>query len=289
MLWHDIRDPGDPRLDELAKKYNLHPLHIEDCRNRGQSAKVEPQNNYLFVVLKPLLLGEDYELNSGDLDFFIGPDFLITVQETDCPPVTEMLTRAHAIEAQARPDQLLYRIMDQLVDSYQPLLDLISDQMDHIGEEVVTSPEHSTLERIFDLKRSLIEMRRILANSRDVVGNLLRTEYPGIVHKDTMPFLRDVYDHVMRNLDSIEIYRDLLSSTTELYLTSIANHTNQVMKALTVFGAVATPALVITGMYGMNLKRLPFQDHPHAWGIVMTMIGVVSASVILVLKRLRWL
>jgi magnesium transporter len=143
------------------------------------------------------------------------------------------------------------------------------------------------LEQIFDMKRSLIEMRRVMSNTRDVMGHLLRSEYP-VVQKDLTPFLRDVYDHVMRTLDAIEIHRDLLTTTTELYLSSVANRTNQVMKALTVFGAVATPALVITGMYGMNLKHLPFADHPHSWGIVMTMIAAVSGSVLLVLRKLRW-
>jgi magnesium transporter len=287
MIWYDIRDPQDARLDELAKQYNLHPLHIEDCRNRNQSAKIEPQNGYLFVVLKPLEISESYELTTGDLDFFIGEDFLITVQETDCAPVSQILDRAHTGSETLRPDQLFHRIMDQVIDAYPPILDLISDQMDHIGDEVITSPEPRMLEQIFDMKRSLIEMRRIVANTRDVTGHLLRADYP-IVHKDMMPFFRDIYDHVMRHLDAIEIHRDLISSTTELYLSSVANRTNQVMKALTLFGAVATPALVITGLYGMNLKHLPFADHPHSWGIVIGMIAFVSGAVLLVLRKLHW-
>ena len=287
MVWHDIRDPQDPKLDELAKQYNLHPLHIEDCRNRNQSAKIEPQDGYLFVVLKPLQISEAYELSSSDLDFFIGADFLITVQEGECAPVTLILDRAHPGVEKLRPDQLFHKIMDQVIDSYPTILDLISDQMDHIGDEVITSPEQHMLEQIFDMKRALIEMRRIVANTRDLTGHLLRSDYP-IIRKDMMPFFRDIYDHVMRNLDAIEIHRDLISSTTELYLTSVANRTNQVMKALTVFGAVATPALVITGMYGMNLQHLPFANHPHSWGIVIGMIGVVSGGVLFVLRKLHW-
>jgi magnesium transporter len=287
MVWHDIRDPDDPKLDELAKTYNLHPLHLEDCRNRGQSAKIEPQNGYLFVVLKPLQLDQSYELTSGDLDFFIGPDFLITVQESDCGQVAEMLNRAHSAGANQRPDQLFHRVMDQVVDGYFPILDLISDQVDHIEDDVLTCPEQHMLEQIFGMKRALIEMRRIVANTRDLTGHLLRSEYD-IIHKDMLPFFRDIYDHVMRNLDSIEIHRDLLASTTELYLTSVANRTNQVMKALTLFGAVATPALVITGIYGMNLKHLPFADHPHSWGIVIAMIAGVSGLVLLALRKLQW-
>ena len=103
------------------------------------------------------------------------------------------------------------------------------------------------------------------------------------------PFFRDVYDHVTRNLDSIEIQRDLVTGATELYLSSVANQTNQVMKVLTIFGTVATPAIIITGIYGMNVKHLPFAESPHSWGIVMTMIAIVSWLVLAVLRKLRWL
>ena len=108
----------------------------------------------------------------------------------------------------------------------------------------------------------------MIANTRDVVGHLLRNEFP-LVKQDLSPFLRDVYDHLIRNLDLIEVHRDLLNGATELYLSSVANRTNQAMKVLTVFGTIATPALVITGMYGMNLKQIPFADSPHSWGIVI--------------------
>lgn len=287
MVWHDIRDPKDPQLEELATRYKLHPLHIEDCRNRGQNAKIEAQDGYLFLVFKPVSLNENFELSSSDLDFFLGHDFLITVQEQSCSRISEILDRARVHAAKLRSDQLLHWIVDQLVDSYFPLLDKISDRMDNIEDKIIECPEQQLLEHIFDLKRSLIEMRRILANTRDLVGHLLRNDYPAI-RKDTVPFIRDVYDHVIRSLDNVEIHRDLLSSTTELYLTAVANRTNQVMKALTVFGAVATPALVITGLYGMNLKHLPFQDHPHSWGIVTGMIGAVSGAVLIALRKLHW-
>lgn len=287
MVWHDIRDPRDHLLDELARKHNLHPLHIEDCRNRNQNAKIESQNGYLFVVLKPLELSSELEISSGDLDFFIGPDFLITVQEMECKPISGILDRTRVHGDKVRPDRLFHMIADQLVDSYFPLLDRISSEMDGIQDDVIKCPEQDILERIFDLKRTLIEIRRVLANSRDLLGHLLRNDY-SIIHKETMPFLRDIYDHIVRMLDNVEIQRDLIASATELYLTSVANQTNQVMKALTMFGAVATPALVITGIYGMNLKHLPFADHPHSFGIVVTMIGVVSGTVLIVLRKLHW-
>lgn len=287
MIWHDIRDPNDPQLDELAKKYNLHPLHIEDCRNRNQAAKVEPMNDYLFIVLKPVDMTEEYTLRIADLDFFIGRDWIITVQEDRCETATQALNKVKE-NTNLRADEIFYRVMDVVVDGYQPVIDRVSDHIDEIEDRAIADPDPAMLENVFDLKRVLIQLRRLLANTRDLVGHLLRNEFP-LIGQDLAPFLRDVYDHLIRNLDLIEIHRDLLSGATELYLSSVANRTNQVMKVLTVFGTIATPALVITGVYGMNLKHIPFAESPHSWGIVIGMIALVSVLVLAVLKRWRML
>ena len=288
MIWHDIRDPKDPQLDELAKRYNLHPLHIEDCRNRNQAAKVESMNDYLFIVLKPVDMTEEYNLRIADLDFFIGPGWIITVQEDKCENATEALNKVRSASAKLRSDEVFYRVMDVVVDGYQPVIDRVSDRIDEMEDQAIANPDPGMLENVFDLKRVLIQLRRLLANTRDVVGHLLRNEFP-LIQQDLAPFLRDVYDHLIRNLDLIEIHRDLLSGTTELYLSSVANRTNQVMKVLTVFGTIATPALVITGVYGMNLKHIPFAESPHSWGIVIGMIALVSLLVLAVLKRWKML
>lgn len=274
-------------MDLLAGEYNLHSLHMEDCRNRNQAAKVEAQNKYVFIVLKPVQMDEAYCLHVADLDFFIGSDWLITVQEESCTAVSDALDRAHNSAAN-RPDEVFYRVLDATVDSYQPIIDRVSDRIDEMEDRALADPSPGMLEEVFDLKRALIVLRRIIANTRDVVGHLLRNEF-SLIKSDLAPFFRDVYDHLIRNLDLIEIHRDLLTGTTELYLSSIANRTNQVMKVLTVFGTIATPALVITGMYGMNIPNLPFADHPHSWGIVMGMIGGVSLAMLAGLRLLRML
>jgi magnesium transporter len=206
----------------------------------------------------------------------------------DCASICDTAVRMHSNGSRSRPDQLFYRIMDALVDSYHPLLDTLSDRIDQMEDEAISSPQPALLEEVFGIRRSLIELRRILTNSRDVLGHLQRVEY-NVIGRDLMPFLRDVYDHIIRNLDRVEMERDLLTSTTELYLSSVANRTNQVMKALTVFGALATPALIITGIYGMNLQHLPFAENPQAPAIVVALILGASGLLMLILKLLRWL
>ncbi len=287
MQWHDIRNPNDPLLDRLAKQYGLHPLHIEDCRHRNQSAKIEENGGYLFVVLKTVE-AEDEGLNIGDLDFFLGGDWLITVMEHQCATAIHILDNVKSVSQSLRADQVFYRVMDGLVDSYVPLLDRFNETIDGLEDRVLERPDPATLENIFRAKRSLIELRRVLANMRDVSGHLQRTEND-LIPRDLWPFLRDVYDHLARNLDMVEMQRDLLSGALDIYLSSVANRTNQVMKVLTVLGTVALPALVLSSFYGMNLKHLPWAEHPHAMGIVSGLMVLSTAVVLWVLKRFGWL
>ncbi len=287
MNWYDIRDPKDPELDRLAAEFHLHPLHVEDCRHRGQRAKVEESNGYLFVVLKPAVVKEDGSLEASDLDLFLGRDFLITVQEGCADAVAPMLEHVRANWGAARGDQLLYRIMDGVVDSYLPILDRFSDAIDELQDEVLNDPSPAALARIFSVKRALVEQRRVLSNTRDVTGQLQRIESE-LVGRDMWPFLRDVYDHVARNLDLVETQRDLLNGSLDIYLSSVANRTNQVVKVLTVLGTVALPAVVISSVYGMNLDGLPWKNSPHAFLLVSLFTAGLTAALLVVLRVFRW-
>lgn len=286
--WHDIRNPDDPELDRLAERYGLHPLHIEDCRHRDQRAKVEELDDYIFIVLKPLTPRGEAEVEAFDLDIFLGPAFVITVQEGNCPATAKMLETLRASWGTwTRGDQLLYRIMDGVVDSYLPILDGFSDSIDELEDVVLDRPDPEALQRIFAMKRALITMRRVLGNTRDVAGHLQRTSNE-LIAGDLWPFLRDVYDHVTRQLDLVETQRDLLNGALDIYLSSVSNRMNSVMKALTVIGTIALPAIIVTGMYGMNVDGLPFAHSKYAFAMVG---GVVLGSTILllvILKRLKW-
>ena len=289
MEWYKITDPASPELDQLAERYHLHPLHIEDCRHRNQSAKIEEGEGYLFAVLKVMRLMDDGSLHAADLDVFFGQNFVITVEEEACPEIKSIIQQvSQTPAAPQRSDQVFYRIMDHVVDSYLPILDHFDDLIDALEDEALENPTPDTLSRIFQNKRALAILRRVLVNTRDVTGHLQRTESPYIA-RDMWPFLRDVYDHVARNLDLVEMMRDLLSGALDVYLSSVANRTNQVMKVLTVLSTIALPALVVSGFYGMNVKGLPAADS--AYGVVMVILLMVGCTVLLlyVLKHFRWL
>lgn len=287
MIWHDLRDPNDPELDVLAERYHLHPLHIEDCRHRDQRAKVDEGPDYLFVVLKPVHVTQNGELDITDLDLFLGQDYLITVQEGECPTVRAHLDQLRAAPKNSRADQLFYKVADGVADAYSPVLDWFNETIDSIEEAVLEKPSPATLQRIFETKRGLIELRRHLSNMRDVAGHLQRLE-TSLIQSDLFPFMRDIYDHLARNMDMVEMQRDLLTGAMDVYLSSVANRTNQVMKVLTVLGTIALPAIVISGIYGMNTKGLPFINSPYGSEIALGIMALATVVLLIMLKKFDW-
>jgi magnesium transporter len=284
VIWHDLRDPNDRELDVLAERFHLHPLHIEDCRHGNQRAKIEEGADYLFVVLKPVHISKSGEVQITDLDLFLGHDYLITVQEGDCPTVRGYLDQLRAGGNQSRPDQLFYKVVDGVVDAYLPVLDWFHETIDTLEDAVLKDPSPLTLQRILEAKRGLIELRRVLSNMRDVAGQFQRLE-TDLIHRDLWPFLRDVYDHLARNLDMAEMQRDLLTGSMDIYLSSVANRTNQVMKVLTVLGTIALPSIVISGFFGMNTKDLPFMHSPHGSAIALGLMSAATVVLLVVLKK----
>lgn len=280
LSWFDVDDPASPALDELAKRFSLHELQIEDCRNRPQRAKTDDYGGYIFSILK-YIAGKDEELQWGDLDIFLGRDFLITVHRGGCASI-EQTAKAVGEYHVARLDQIFYRLVDGVVDQYMPLLDDISEQVADLESVVLEHPDPEMLRRIFRLKRKLISFRRIAAEMREVVNSLIRVDQ-GPLGDDLDPYFRDVYDHLMRAVDLIESYRDLLTGTLDIYLSAVANRTNEVMKILTIWGTVALPLVIITGFFGMNLP-LPLQHSAHG---TLIAVGTMVLSTILILMYFR--
>jgi magnesium transporter len=283
ISWFDLDDPPSPALDELAKQFELHELQVEDCRHRPQRAKTDEFEHYIFSVLK--FLPQKDKAVFEDLDIFLGPNFLITVHPGTCALV-EKLKQSAAQFRLDRLDRIFYRLVDLVVDEYQILLDEVADRVSDIESEVLSCPEPPVLQRIFALKRELIEFRRVVAGMREVVNTLMRRE-GGLLGDDLDPYFRDIYDHLVRTLDLIETYRDLLTGSLDIYLSAVANRTNEVVKVLTIWGTVALPLLIITGFYGMNLP-LPWAQRAHSTVFVTLLMLATTAAVLAYFRRKRW-
>jgi magnesium transporter len=284
VAWFDIADPQSSDLDALAKRYGLHELDVEDCRRRPQRAKYSEQEDYIFCVLKHL--HDRQRIAFDDFDLFLGRDFLITVHSKQ-HPVLERIQRRALEEKCSRVDRLAYIVIDELVDEYLPTLDRIAEHTAEIEDHVLENPDPKILARIFDLKRKLIAFRRNAGGMREVVNAIIRREN-GVAADDLDPYFRDVYDHLIRTVDLIESYRDLLTSSLDIYLSAVANRTNDIMKVLAIYGTVATPLLIITSFFGMNLP-LPLQDRPHGTAIAVGLMVIAMVLVLMYFRRKKWM
>ena len=284
LNWFDVRDPNSPDLDELARRFRLHELQIEDCRHRPQRAKVDEYGTYMFAVLKHLI-PKCQEPEFDDFDVFLGPDFLITVHQGDCA-FLEKLCRWVKENHVTRLDRVLYEITDLIVDEYLAFLDDSSENISKVESLVLERPEPPVLREIFQLKRSLIDFRRNASGMRDVMNAIIRRE-GGLTGDDLDPYFRDVYDHLVRAVDLVEAQRDLLTGSLDIYLSAVANRTNEVMKVLTIYGTVALPLVVITGFFGMNL-HLPWSNNPHGVRYASALMVFSIVGVLWYFKRKRW-
>ena len=282
--WFTIDDPFSPALDELAKRFHLHELQIEDCRQRPQRAKTDEYGNYIFSILKHVQRG-DGNLRFDDLDIFLGRDFLITVHQGECTAIAKLEKLANEIQI-TRLDQLFYRLADAAVDDYLSVLDTIGEKVGDIESDVLEHPDPPMLRNIFREKRELVKFRRIAADMREVINALIRREH-GLLGDDLDPYMRDIYDHLLRAVDLIEAYRDLLTGSLDIYLSAVANRTNEVMKILTIWGTVALPLVIITGFFGMNLP-LPWMHRAHGTLFAIALMIASTALVLMYFKRKHW-
>lgn len=248
MNWLDF-NPNDAKLEDFARARGIHPLHIEDCRSDEQQAKVEQSAGYLFIVLKLILLKENDELSIADLDVFLSHEYLATVHRSRVP----FLSSAAASAESLRPDEILYRVLDAAVDSYLPIIDEVEDRVDLIEDLVIHDPSQEVLERIADLLTTLLDLRRVLSNTRRIASTLLRVEDP-LIRSELQPFLRDIYDHLERDLGSAASERERLKGLLDIYHSSLASRNNEATRILTVMGTVSLPAVVIASLLGMNKK-----------------------------------
>jgi magnesium transporter len=313
--WFHLSDPASSKLDELATHFGIHPLQIEDCRHRRQTARLEDHERYTFIVIKALAGGHSeraagfdgqqarrpsggstqgpaaegpisggVRLRFEDFDIFLGPDYVLTMDEGRCTLVSSLATRVAAEPALQNPDRIAHALIDSAVDQYLPALDRLGDWIDRLEDRVLTRPAPATLREIFRLKRVLLDFHRVATAMREAVNRLVRRD--DALPSGTRPadrelrlYYRDVYDHLVRIIDSVEVYRDLLTGSLDIYLSAVANRTNQVMKILTIWGTIALPMVIVTSYYGMNVK-LPFQDYPH---ILLVQAGLMLGSSLAIL------
>jgi magnesium transporter len=286
--WFHVEDTKGPVLDALAAHFGLHELAVEDCRHIGQRAKVEEYEGHVFIVANAIHFDKD-KLGCwlGEVNFFVGKDFLISIREGPSRTFAATLPKFKADAKLAHSGRLLMTMLDFMVDQYLPVLDAIEDKIEELEEQVLADPSPQLLARIFGLRRALIDYRRAAMSMREVLNHLLYRTEPW--YRSQQAYFRNVYDHVVRALDFVETYRDILNGVLDVHLSATANRTNDVMKVLTVFATLATPMLLITSFYGMNFEHLPLLHEPRGALIATAGMLLISLAMLAYFRQKRWI
>jgi len=279
-------------IQGLGEKFGLHPLVQEDIVNTAQRPKMEDYGDYLFIVLKMLYLN-----NKGDLiiaeqvSMVLGKNYVISFQEREgdvFAAIRERLRNGKGRVRQLGPDYLAYSLIDAIVDGYFVVLEKTGERVEFIEEKLVSNPKPKTLQLIHNVKSDMVFLRRSVWPLREVIGSMQRSESV-LIQKTTEVYLRDVYDHGIQVIDSIESYREMASGLLDIYLSSVSNRMNEVMKVLTIIATIFIPLTFIAGIYGMNFKYMPELDIRWAYPAVLGAMAMIGLVMVAYFRRKNWL
>jgi len=279
-------------IEKIGNNFQMHPLTLEDIVNTGQRPKYEDFDQYILVALKMLMFDEEKkEIISEQVSLVFGSNFVISFQEKEGDvfnPIRERIRNAKGRIRRMGPDYLAYSLLDAVVDNYFSILEKLSEKIENMEEELVTNPRPQTMQAIHNLKKDTISLRKSVWPLREVVGSLERSESK-LIKKGTHIFLRDVYDHTIQAIDTIETFRDMISGMLDIYLSSVSNRMNEIMKVLTIFAAIFIPLTFIAGIYGMNFEFMPELKWKWGYFALLGFMAVVGFGMLFHFKRKKWM
>ncbi|MCL5023873.1 MAG: magnesium/cobalt transporter CorA [Nitrospirae bacterium] len=279
-------------IQKLGDCYGFHPLVLEDILNTDQRPKTEDFGEYLYIVLKMLHDGESAETVTEQISLILGRNFVVSFQEgiegDVFNPIRERLRTAKGRIRGMGADYLAYSLIDAIVDNYFVVLEKMGERIEDLEEELVQTPLAGTLQELYHLKREMIFLRKAVWPLREVINSLGRAESP-LISESTRIYLRDIYDHTIQVIDAIETSRDMLTGMLDIYLSSMSNRMNEVMKFLTIIGTIFIPLTFIAGVYGMNFEHMP--ELKWRWGYfgLWGVMAGIAVFMLLYFKRKRWL
>jgi magnesium transporter len=279
-------------LELLGECFGLHPLVLEDILNTDQRPKLEDFGDYIFVVLKTFSYNDQSdEVEPEQISLILGPSLVMSFQEREGDvfnPIRERIRTGKGRIRRMGADYLAYALLDLVVDNYFTVLEQVGEKVEFLEEELVTSPTPETLQTIHNLKREMIFLRKSVWPLREVVGALERGE-SSLIKESTGIYLRDVYDHTIQVIDTIETFRDMISGMLDIYLSSVSNRMNEVMKVLTIIATIFIPLTLIAGIYGMNFQYMPELGWRWGYPIVWLVMLAIGAVMLVYFRRKKWL
>ena len=291
--WVDVVGTKDmDLLKSIGENFNIHPLVVEDIYSTDQRLKVDHFPDHIFIVVKALdYLKEDETLALEQINILFGRNFVFTFQEFFPNQFNQIYERIRQAKGRVRKfgsDYLVYALIDVLVDNYFLIIEDFSERIDDLQEILVENAEPEVLHEIYKLKRELIKIRKAVWPLREVVSQMTKTDID-FIKETTNIYFRDVYDHVIQIIDTIEIYREVLSGMVDIYMSSVSNKMNEIMKVLTIIATIFIPLTFIVGVYGMNFQNMP--ELAWKWGYLTIMLLMVAIAIGLIIffRRKKWL
>ena len=292
-LWLNVHGLHEPEvMAEIGRRFNLHPLVLEDILNTDQRPKVDDYGDYLYIVARFF----EYDAASGSIgsdqvSIVLGTDFVLTFQERPTGTFDPVRERLRGDKGQIRKlgaDYLAYSLLDTVVDRYFAVLERLTERTEALEDQLLQKTSPALLKEIHDIKRETLAMRRAVWPLREVVNSLARADQR-FFKAETQPYLRDVYDHTVHVIESLEGIRDLIAGMLDIYLSSISNRVNMEVRILTVIATLFMPAALIAGIFGMNFRHMPLLEDHEGFLIALSMMATIAVSMGAVFWRRRWL
>jgi len=279
-------------LEKLGKQFELHPLMLEDILNTDQRPKHEDFDKHIFIVLRMLSFdGETQAIESEQISIVLGENYVISFQERIgdvFDPIRERIRNAKGRIRKMCPDYLMYSLLDAIVDNYFVILEKLGDKIENMEDELVGDPTQKTLKQIHYLKREMIYLRRSVWPLRELISGMERSE-SSLIKESTDAYLRDLYDHTIQVIDTVENFRDMVSGMLDTYLSSLSNRMNSIMKVLTIIATIFIPLTFVAGVYGMNFENMPELKWRWGYASVWLVMLIVAAVMVIYFKRKKWL
>jgi len=293
VSWINVDGVHDAaKIEVIGERFGLHPLVVEDVLHTGQRAKLETYDDVAYIVLRMLSWDDARgEIDDEQVSLLLGPKWILTFQERPGDVFDELRDRIRTARGRIRRegvDYLAYSVFDVIVDQYFLILERIGEQVEELDDEIAGRPTPENLQTIRRLKRELLFLRKAVWPLREVLSSI-RRDGSALFRDETLVFLRDVYDHTIQVIDTVETYRDMVSTMIDLYLSSISNRMNEVMKVLTIIATIFIPLTFIAGIYGMNFDVMPELRWPFGYFAVLGAMGAIAAAMLVYFRRRRWL
>ena len=278
-------------IEKLGSYFKIHPLTLEDVLNTGQRPKMEDYDSYIYTVLKMILLDEEREeIIIDQVSIILGSNYILSFQEREgdvFDPLRERLKNPASRLRKNGVDHLAYSLIDAIVDNYFLILEHFGEEIEDLEEKLIENPMPETMRMIQKHKRDMILLRRSVWPLRELINSLQRVE-SGLIKGTTQIYLRDIYDHTIQVIDSIEAFRDILSSMVDVYLSSLSNKMNDIMKVLTIIATIFIPLTFVAGVYGMNFDYMPELRWRWGYPVIMLSMALIGTIMFLYFKKRRW-